>query len=353
MSRYKVPTGRDVVTASRDRIHHIYDTHDTPIVLFSGGKDSQVLLHLAWEVAQERGLKFVNAVFQHDEFILKPTVDFIKHYGSMPWVRMHHMVCPEPGLRYVFDRPIDFKQWDKNNRKLMSPIPEDAIRPKDEIWDIDWWLHEKEEFQCQWFVGKVAMMNGIRASESHFRWRASVNKLVENYVNSSKAYKRATLCKPIYDWGEMDVFKFLKERNLQYCKSYDWQFFAKMKMRMSPSLHPENIRNLKKLRQLDPTFYDRLLEIFPDQVVHDRYGDDRNNEAMREKYGKDWTGIRNYVMEHYEEGKPRNLALHRLDEIIRIADSARTKELNSYPLHYVLRYFMSGKIWKLLLPNHK
>ena len=266
---------------------------------------------------------------------------------------MHHIIIPDTGMRYVFDKPIEFKQWDKNKRKLMQNIPDYAIRPNDDLWEIDWWLNQKDEFQCQWFVGKIAMVNGIRASESHFRWRASVNKLSENFVNASKTYKRATLCKPIFDWGENDVLKFLKDRGLQYCKSYDWQFFAKMKLRMSPSLHPENIRNLKKLRMLDPTFYERLLEIFPDQVVHDRYGDDRNNEAIREKYGKDWNGIRAYIKEHYTDEKSKNLALFRLDEIIRIADAPRTKELNSYPIHYVLRYFLSGKIWKLLLPNHK
>ena len=65
-----------------------------------------MLLHLTWEVAQERGLDFVNAVFRHDEFTLKPTIDFVRHYASMPWVRMYHLCIPEPGLRTVFDRTI-------------------------------------------------------------------------------------------------------------------------------------------------------------------------------------------------------------------------------------------------------
>ena len=52
--------GVNVLDAAKERIHHIYDTHDTPIVLFSGGKDSQVLAHIAWEVCQERGIKFIN-----------------------------------------------------------------------------------------------------------------------------------------------------------------------------------------------------------------------------------------------------------------------------------------------------
>lgn len=352
--KYKAFMGRDVLSVARDRLHHIYDTHDTPVVLFSGGKDSQALLHLTKEVAFERGIKHVDAQFLHDEFTPKPVVDIVRHYAAMPWVRMTHIIIPEPGLRYVFDRPIEFKHWDKNNRKLMVPIPDYAITPTDEDWDRDWWLHEKEAFQCQFYPGKVALMNGIRSQESYHRWLSTVTKLSENYVNFlAGGYKGGTFCRPIFDWLENDVLKFLKDKDVKYCQVYDWQMFAKMKLRMSPALHPENIRNIKKLRQLDPGFYERLLEIFPDQEVHDRYGEARSNKNMYEKYAKSWETIRDYIMEHYEEGKSRNLALYRWEAAKNFAASEKSKALDGMPLDYVLRYFMGGRIWKNLLPSRK
>lgn len=354
MSRFKQHIGRNVLEMGRERIHHIYDTHDTPIVLFSGGKDSQVLMHLAWEVAQERGCKFVNAVFIHDEFTIAPIIDLIRHYADMPWVRMHHIIIPDVGMRYVFNKPMNYRQWDYKNREMIRPIPEYAIRPTEALWYEEWFQHEAEEYQCQFFVGKVAQMNGIRANESRFRWRASVNKLVDNYINNPLGYKKATLCKPLYDWEDNDILKYLYDNKIPYSKVYDWQLFAKMEMRTSPWLHPEKIRHLKKLRQIDPQFYEQILKIFPDQVVHDRYGEDRDDSKVIEKYGNDGLeGVLAYINDYYTDESARKMALHRLHEIQQLRKSDRNRELDTYPIEYVLKYFIRGQVWKLLLPYRK
>ena len=354
MSRYKQYIGKNVLEAAKERIHHIYDIHDTAVVLFSGGKDSQVVLHLAWEVAQERGLKFVNAVFQHDEFIYDSVLKFVRHYAEMPWVRMHHICMPKMGVRFVFDKPIEYKQWDVDNRKTFTTIPDYAIRPPKELWANNWWPVEAEKYQCQFFEGKVAQMNGIRSSESRYRWRASVNKLIENYINYSLDDRTATLCKPIFDWEERDIFKYLYDNKLQYCKIYDLQFFSKMGLRMSQPLHPEKIRELKKLRQVDPTYYDRVLEIFPDQVVHDRYGDERNTGAIIEKYGNNGlVGVYHYIEDFYKDQSLKNIAISRLYQLQQLEASDRARREQTYPTHYVLKYFIKGQFGKLLLPFRK
>lgn len=353
MSRFKQPMGIDVLTASKQRIHHIYDIHDTPVVLFSGGKDSQVLLHLVWEVAQERGLKFVNCVFRHDEFTLAPTIELVRHYASMPWVRMHHIVIPHRGVRNIFDKTMEFINWDKRRENIRT-IPKYAIVPTDNDWDRDIWNGIKtEEFQCQFFVGKVAQMTGIRASESRFRWRGSVNKLIENYINAPLGYKKATLCKPLYDWEENDILKYLYDHRIPYCRIYDWQLFAKIELRTSAWLHPEKVRHLKKLRQIDPEFYDALLRIFPEQVLHDRYNDEKDKDAIIQKYGKDFNTVRDYILEHFPEGNVRDTALTRLWQISKLAKSERNHRMNCYPVDYVLKYFMRGEVRKLLLPLRK
>ena len=351
MSRYKKMIGISVLEAAKQRLHHIYDIHDTVVVLFSGGKDSQVALHLAWEVAQERGLKYVNAVFHHDEFMLAPIIDVVRHYAAMPWVRMHHICFPKNATRYVFDRPVTYKMWDIDNRETLRPIPDYSIRPTKELWNINWTAESIERYQCQFFVGKVAQVNGMRASESRYRWRASVNKLIENYINSSVDDRSATMCKPIFDWEERDVLKYLYDNKLQYCKMYDWQYFAKMGLRISQPLHPEKIKDLKKLRQIDPQFYDKLLTIFPDQVVHDRYADDRDDEKTIERYGNDGlNGVFRYIYDTYKDDDLRATAFNRLYQLQQLEASDRNKLENNYPIKYVLKYFIRGQVGKLLLP---
>jgi predicted phosphoadenosine phosphosulfate sulfurtransferase len=345
--------GVSVLEASKQRIHHIYDIHDTPVVMFSGGKDSQVLLHLVWEVAQERGLKFVNAIFRHDEFSLAPTIDIVRHYASLPWVRMHHLCVPTMGVRNVFDQNLNFRNWDKK-RENIRPLPDYAIRPPDELFEESdfFWATKCEEYQCQFFVGKVAQLTGVRASESRFRWRGSVNKLIENYINAPHSYKRATLCKPLYDWEEKDILKYLYDNKLRYCKIYDWQLFAKIELRTSAWLHPEKARHLKKLRQIDPDFYDAMLRIFPEQVIQDRYSSEQDRKAVVAKYAQTWFTIEEYIKEHYSD-LTKDVAIHRLYQIIKLSKGERNERLNCYPLDYVLKYFMRGEVRKLLLPFRK
>jgi predicted phosphoadenosine phosphosulfate sulfurtransferase len=272
----------------------------------------------------------------------------------MPWVRMHHFCVPVTMTAMAFNKQFQYTTWDKT-RPNMCAIPDYAIRPDAEAWNNrKWFLEDLDSFNTQFFVGKVALINGVRSQESRMRWRASVSKLVDSYINKSGS-KKASLCKPIYDWLDKDIYKYLYDNKLQYAKTYDQQLFAKMKLRTGPYMHSESQDALKKLRTIDPEFYDRMLKIFPSQLLQEKYAPEMDKKSIIEKYGHSIGGIEQYIKEHYAEGMPRTLALNRLYEIYKMKEATQHKSANvisdegSFPLWYVLRYFIRGNTMNRLM----
>jgi hypothetical protein len=114
----------------------------------------------------------------------------------------------------------------------------------------------------------------------------------------------------------------------------------------------DKIKELKKLRQLDPQFYDRLLAIFPDQEIHDRYSEDRDDEKIINTYcNEGLVGILKYIQDYILDKDLQAMALSRVYQLQQLMESDRNKAMNNYPVKYILKYFMRGQFGKLLLPN--
>ena len=57
------------------------------------------------------------------------------------------------------------------------------------------------------------VMTGIRKEESYRRTKRN------NFESCAKSYK--WFLHPIFDWSELDVWEYIKNNNIQYCKLYD------------------------------------------------------------------------------------------------------------------------------------
>ena len=84
MARQRKFIDTDVYEEAKKRINHIYDLHDNVVCSFSGGKDSGVLINLAWEVAQDRGWDKVNVIFRDEELVPQAVLDNVFYYMQQP-----------------------------------------------------------------------------------------------------------------------------------------------------------------------------------------------------------------------------------------------------------------------------
>ena len=327
------------------RINHVYDTFDTVVVMFSGGKDSLAAVHLVKEVANSRGIDKVNIVFRDEELIPNTVIRFVDKYFHYDWVDMKYFAVPLYSQKYVLGKTETYVQWDKN-RKHIRPIPKYAITTDDKDPTI-YTQDTMDMFTASFYKGKIAFINGIRASESLMRFAACMNKINENYINAVKAnVPNVKFCKVIFDWEENDVFKYFMDKEIEYCNIYDWQMWNGDQFRVATPIHQEAAKRFDKLATLDPVLYEQVIDIFPEMLVQGRYYKEFDRQGIKDKYSKDMHSVLQYIKDYITDPKQKHEAYAMFKKTV----IANRNDPAAYPVDHVLNYFVTGAYKRDLLP---
>lgn len=244
--------------------------------------------------------------------------------------------------RVILGKKYRYVEWEEG-RPWAHEMPEWAISAKDLDLAPGKVLteHTMDDMAADKFKGKVAFVTGVRAAESLIRFRAVTQKLNENYISKIEGNPRSRvrLCKPIYDWQQMDVLKWLWENEIQWCPVYDYQELARVGLRVSTPLHAGSARKFDTLREVEPDFYQAIVEIFPDMILQERYAKEWDTKALLRPYLKDgFEGVARYIEENIEGDGSKRTARLRLKEW----QERHRKDPENYPVNLLLETIAFG-----------
>lgn len=356
MARYrKAIAGQNVLDAARWRIDKMLDTFDSYAVAFSGGKDSQVVLHLVRERAALKGRLPVPIVFRDEEVIPERVVKHMERYLHLDWCTMHWFAVQMKSHKFVLGSNEGYVQWDRardpslpNSRGWVRPKPPWAILQPDADPSVyDQYTMDAFVVRTMGLTGKVCLINGMRASESVIRYRSCMSKLHETYIVAADPMApHVRLGKPIYDWEENDVLKYLWESGEPICETYRSQHLSDRPLRVSTPLHAEASKQISVLRREDPEFYNEVLRVWPDMAMQDRWWGDFDQQKMRDQYGRTFAGCHRYVDRFITDPPQAELARVRIDD----AAAKYHRTPGAFPPTYVLEEVMGGRIKRPVTP---
>lgn len=270
------PTRKNVLDACNDRIAIAFRDFDNVLVAFSCGKDSGVLLSLAYKYAKENGLLHKFAFYYEDyEAGYKFTHEYAQRvFETMSDVRRYWLCLPISASCSVSMHQNTWLPWNEEQKEIwVRPMPKlDCVvnqsncpytfRPGTKGFDA------RIQF-AQWFArehGKTAVFIGIRCDESLTR-RSIITSQHRKYMHKGLAYTTTVddaTCNfyPLYDWKAKDIWTANAKFGFDYNKVYDLYYQAGLtidQMRVASPFHQCGQDNLKLYKVIDPNSWGKMI----------------------------------------------------------------------------------------------
>lgn len=254
--------GTDVFSAAIDRLSTLYREGHRLVVSFSAGKDSMAVLECAILAAEETGRLPVEVIMRDEEIMYPGTFEYAARTAARPEIDFHWIYACQPVINvfnrnqpyfWVFDPLLKPEQWVREPPDIAYRIEEKYIQAMTSL----------KRFPPP--PGKdLIQVTGIRASESISR-RYSVFS-AKGYLTKKNNFGVRT-ARPIYDWGDGDVWKGVKDFGWDYNHAYDTMFRMGVPRRLlriaPPSMTADSVESLGMAMRAWPRWFDRVAERLP------------------------------------------------------------------------------------------
>ncbi len=216
----------DVYRAALDRVAYAYDFGEHVVLSFSGGKDSTVLLFLCQEVAESLGFPkpYLHVAYFDEEIVDPDTTAFVEQVKGYDWLTFHHFCVPVRHSIKSSSRAY-WRTWDPEEQARWVKQPAAGAVTREVFGaGFDWQDARYDSIVRTYFGGLLnnnfISLLAIRANESLTR-RKSIAQAQTWLFGAKERVPAVRMGKPIYDWGDQDVWRYIKERNLPYSVHYD------------------------------------------------------------------------------------------------------------------------------------
>lgn len=268
--------GKNVYDAAIDRLKVIFDNFDNVLVAFSCGKDSGVLLNLAYDYAKQTGqLKKLAFYYEDYEAGYKYTDEYAdRTFKNLAVERKYWLCLPISAACSVSMYEPRWIPWDADKKDIwVRKMPEyDYVINENNCPYI---FHKgtkgfdaRIQFS-EWFgnkYGSTAVLIGLRAQESLTRRAIFTSQhrseMFQGLRYSKVIDKNCTNFYPIYDWNTKDIWICNNKFEYDYNKIYDLYHQAGLTidmMRVASPFHQSGQDNLKLYMVIDPNRWGKMV----------------------------------------------------------------------------------------------
>lgn len=340
----------DCYTEAKRRINEIIDTHDDLTIGFSGGKDSLATLHLVKEVYAERGItRKINIHFKDEEFYPEDVINLLKQYHDSGEYNFDWIALPVTAQMCYLGNRSKLVLFDPNRKWARQPPPYALTDTSGKIYD----KYTMNDIICRNIRGKVALLTGQRCAESIFRLRSVLNKINQPYITHTDN-PRVSMCKPIYDWQERDVFLYFLKAGIKYSPIYDAQMYSKEMLRVATPFIAEGADRFHLIKTRDPDFWARIIDIFPEMETQARYNNSLAKADVEDlPYERTEEGLLQFVKDTTDKSM-RDFAVKMIQSVLitrRRKIALGATDLGGYPLRYLFAKVAHGAIKRHITPQ--